>query len=416
MASHRRLNMPSGRRTAIGLTMAALASLTLLAQTAPPAHAAPTEPRPSIEAVKERVDTLYQEAGSATQAYNGAKEHTDKQRVRVEGLLGDVAERTRKVNEARRKLGAFATAQYRTGGISTTATLLLASDSQSFFDQSHLLARMTGRQQQALKTYQAQQSAATKERAKASRNLGSLTTAQNDLKTKKKAVQTKLTEARRLLSELTAEEQARLLELERKKKIEAERKAHELARQQADAARKERAERAERAERERRRRENADNSGSDDQSSNGSGAKTGGTDSESGELPGNGSGDITGPADPSYIAKAQQAIDFARAQLGKPYVWGATGPTSYDCSGLTQGAWRAAGVLLPRTTWDQVKIGKRVATSDLTPGDLVFFYRDSSHVGLYLGSGMMIHAPKPGASVRIESIFSMPIYGSIRPA
>ncbi|MEU3072499.1 C40 family peptidase, partial [Streptomyces laurentii] len=103
-------------------------------------------------------------------------------------------------------------------------------------------------------------------------------------------------------------------------------------------------------------------------------------------------------------------------QIGKPYVWGATGPSSYDCSGLTQAAWRAAGVTLPRTTWDQVKVGTRVATADLQPGDLVFFYDDISHVGIYIGGGKMIHAPKPGAYVREESIYYMPIYGSVRPA
>lgn len=102
--------------------------------------------------------------------------------------------------------------------------------------------------------------------------------------------------------------------------------------------------------------------------------------------------------------------------MGKPYVWGATGPASYDCSGLTQAAWKAAGVDIPRTTWDQVKIGTRVATADLRPGDLVFFYDDISHVGIYKGDGMMIHAPKPGANVREESIYYMPIYGSVRPA
>lgn len=109
-------------------------------------------------------------------------------------------------------------------------------------------------------------------------------------------------------------------------------------------------------------------------------------------------------------------LAFARAQIGKPYVWGASGPSSYDCSGLTQAAWREAGVTLPRTTWDQVEVGTRVATSDLKPGDLVFFYDDISHVGVYKGDGMMIHAPKPGANVREESIYSMPIYGSVRPA
>lgn len=121
------------------------------------------------------------------------------------------------------------------------------------------------------------------------------------------------------------------------------------------------------------------------------------------------------PADGAASAAGARAVAFARAQLGKPYVWGATGPRSYDCSGLTQAAWRAAGVTLPRTTWDQVKAAPRIATSALRPGDLVFFYSDISHVGIYIGGGRMIHAPRPGTSVREDSVFYQPIYGSVRP-
>ncbi|GAA4665904.1 C40 family peptidase [Streptomyces youssoufiensis] len=414
MASHRRsrsrLGVPSGRRTAAGLTTAALTSLALLVQVAPSATAVPREPRPSIEEVRQRVDTLYREAGSATQAYNGAKERTDAQQARVDELLGDVAEHTERVNEVRRKLGSFAAAQYRSGSAHSTATLLLAADSKSLFDQSHLLARLTSRQQRALTDYEARRSAAAIQRGKATQSLASLTAAQEDLRAKKKSVQAKLTEARKVLSRLTAEEKARLAELERKKQAEAERKAKELAREQAAKEREEREQR-EREQREREEREN------DGHTSDGGGTGDGSGQGEDADR-GDGSGDTlpSDPALPADTAKAQQAIDFARAQLGKPYVWGATGPDSYDCSGLTQGAWRAAGVTLPRTTWDQVKVGTRIATTDLAPGDLVFFYADSSHVGLYIGEGQMIHAPKPGANVRIESIFTMPLYGNVRPA
>ncbi|MDQ1036637.1 cell wall-associated NlpC family hydrolase [Streptomyces sp. V3I8] len=114
-------------------------------------------------------------------------------------------------------------------------------------------------------------------------------------------------------------------------------------------------------------------------------------------------------------AKAAEALAFARAQIGKPYVWGASGPGSYDCSGLTQAAWKAAGVTLPRTTWDQVGTGTAVSVDSARPGDLVFFYDDISHVGICVGDGMMIHAPKPGAYVREESIHSMPIHSVVRP-
>ncbi|MGW3275595.1 C40 family peptidase, partial [Streptomyces kronopolitis] len=114
--------------------------------------------------------------------------------------------------------------------------------------------------------------------------------------------------------------------------------------------------------------------------------------------------------------RAARAVSFAYAALGKPYVWGATGPSAYDCSGLTQAAWKSGGVALPRTTYTQISSGPRVDRSQLAPGDLVFFYSGISHVGLYIGDGKMIHAPHPGAPVRIAPIDQMPFAAATRPA
>lgn len=123
---------------------------------------------------------------------------------------------------------------------------------------------------------------------------------------------------------------------------------------------------------------------------------------------------ITTPVSSSQ--QGQVALAFAREQLGEPYAFGATGPNRWDCSGLTQAAWRAAGVTIPRTTYTQVKIGKRIARADLQPGDLVFFYGSRpSHVGLYAGDGLIIHAPRPGKTVSYSKISSMPYAGAVRP-
>ncbi|MFJ8844042.1 NlpC/P60 family protein [Streptomyces cyaneofuscatus] len=406
LASHRKPRTKVRTTTpAVGFTTAALASVTLLSTQS--ATAAPAEPKPAIEDVQKKVDELYRQAGSATQQYNRAKAASTAQRTKVDTLLSDVAKRTEKINEARRELGAFAAEQYRTGGIAPTATFFLADDPQAYFDQSRLMSRSTERQQKAVDDFRTQQAAASKKRAEAVQSLESLTETQTTLRSSKQQVQNKLTEARSLLAKLTAEEKARLAELERKKEAEAKEKAERLAaRQAAEAKEREEREAAEKKARE----EAAKESGGDSGTGSGSGTGTG-------TSPGSGTGTGTGTGtDGSYAAKAQKVLDFARAQIGKPYVWGASGPASYDCSGLTQAAWREAGVTLPRTTWDQVKVGTRVATSDLQPGDLVFFYDDISHVGIYKGDGMMIHAPKPGANVREESIYYMPIYGSVRPA
>lgn len=378
LASHRKPRSPRVvPGPAVGLTTAALTSVALLSQSA---TAAPEKPRPSLEEVRKKVDGLYHEAGVATQKYNAAKERADAQRRKVDGLLDDVARRTEKLNEARAELGSFAAAQYRTGGVSGTATLLLADDPAQYFDQTQLMHRLTGRQKKAVDDYQSQQLSTARKRAEATRSLAKLTGSQRSLKSAKQDVQAKLGTARTLLSQLTAKEKARLAAIEKKKEEEARRKAAALARKQAE-------------ERERREREEREN----DEGGTGGGEETPGT-------PGGAS-----------AAQGEQALAFARQQIGKPYVWGATGPDSFDCSGLTLAAWKAAGITLPRTTWDQVKTGTTIPVSEARPGDLVFFYDDISHVGLYLGDGTMVHAPKPGADVREESIYYMPIHSVVRP-
>jgi cell wall-associated NlpC family hydrolase len=369
----------------------------LLSQTA---GAAPADDRPSLEEVEKKVEDLYRQAESATEKYNSAKERSAKQREQVDTLLDDIARRTQQLNEAREELGSYAAAQYRTGaGLPDTATFLLADSPQDFFDRSQLMDRLTGRQKEAVDDYFTQQSATMKKRQEAGRSLETLTDSQTVLRTAKATVQKKLSAARELLSRLTAEEKARLAAIEKRRQQEAVRKAAELARQQQE---EERQAREEAAAAEQRERENGSGAGS-----------TAGS-------PETGGGTSEPPAtDPTYATRAEKAVGFARAQIGKPYVWGATGPDSYDCSGLTQDAWQAAGVSLPRTTYDQVEAGTTVPLSQARPGDLVFFYDDITHVGIYIGNGMMIHAPKPGTYVREESVYydgEASIHSVVRPA
>ncbi|WBO64327.1 C40 family peptidase [Streptomyces camelliae] len=370
MASHRK-SRPGGT-TGVGLRTPALATaaLTSIAMLSQTAEAAPgtDHTRPSLEEVEKKVDDLYRQAESATEKYDAATERTGKQRGRVDALRDEVARRTARLNKARDELGSFAAAQYRTGAAAPdTATFLLADNPQDYFDQTQLMSRLTTREKSAVDAYIDEQASTMKKRREAAQSLQTLTESQHELQTAKSTVQQKLASARELLSQLTAQEKARLAAIEREKQQEAARKAAELAKQQAEAQQK--------------------------TTSSGSSSPTGSASSGSSGSAG------------SYDTKAAKAIAFARAQIGKPYVWGATGPDSYDCSGLTQAAWKAAGVTLPRTTYDQVNAGTTVSLADARPGDLIFFYDDISHVGLYIGNGMMIHAPKPGAYVREESVY-----------
>ncbi|GAA3849829.1 NlpC/P60 family protein [Streptomyces sedi] len=397
MGTHRKprggiLESPSARRGAIGVGACALASATLFGQ---PAFADDDEQQGIEEQrdratsaaerareVREQVDALYHEAGVATQHYNASQENVDAQQGQVDDALAAADAATEQVNEARQTLGAMAAAQYRagTGGLPDAAAMLLADDPKSFFDIGYTLDRLTSLQQHALDRFSEREQAADEERDAATEALAELEERERELQSQKQAVQDRLAEARSLLDQLDEEEQAELEELERLEEEEAARRAEEARQEQ---------ERREQEERERQEREEQEQ------------------EQQQPETP---------PDSGDYATAAEAAIAFAEGELGKPYVWGATGPNSYDCSGLTQAAWRAAGVEIPRVTWDQVNIGTTIPRDQIQPGDLIFFYDDISHVGLYVGDGQMIHAPKPNDVIKFESIDNMPWHSAVRPA
>jgi cell wall-associated NlpC family hydrolase len=381
MATHRKarpaiLSSP-GPRTAVGLTTAALATATLLTESASAAPAPPAKPaQPSIAEVQGKVDTLLHQVDVATQKYDGTKEKTDQQNVTANKLLAQAAQKTQALNESRRILGQYAAAQYRAGGDTTTTRYLLAPDPQALVDQVHLTSVLADRQNAAVASYRTQQVAATQQRIEAAKSLAALTVQQAQLKTAKADVQSKLSAAQHLLNNLTAQEKARLAALQAQQEAAARAKAAAFAAQQKAAQLAAEAKAAAQA-----------------------AAK----------------GTPPAPTAPANSSVAEQAIAFAQQQLGKPYVWGATGPGSFDCSGLTQAAYKAAGISLPRTTYDQVNVGSRVSEANLQPGDLIFFFSDVSHVGLYIGNGEMIHAPHTGTVVKIAPITEMPFYAAVRP-
>lgn len=118
---------------------------------------------------------------------------------------------------------------------------------------------------------------------------------------------------------------------------------------------------------------------------------------------------------PAPNPRAQIAVNFAMAQLGKPYVYGAAGPRAFDCSGLTMAAWAAAGVSMSHSSSDQYYDFPHVSESQLQPGDLIIWYSTLHHVGIYIGNGKMIHAPHTGAVVEVGNVHDMPVAGFVRP-
>ena len=113
--------------------------------------------------------------------------------------------------------------------------------------------------------------------------------------------------------------------------------------------------------------------------------------------------------------RAAAAVHYAMAQIGKAYVYGAAGPSAYDCSGLTMAAWGSAGVGLPHSSSAQYGSGTHISESQLQPGDLVFYYSPISHVGMYIGNGMIVNAENPSAGIRVTGLHSMPYVGAVRP-
>jgi cell wall-associated NlpC family hydrolase len=108
------------------------------------------------------------------------------------------------------------------------------------------------------------------------------------------------------------------------------------------------------------------------------------------------------------------ALSYALAQVGKSYVYGAAGPSSFDCSGLTMAAWSQAGVSLPHSSSAQYNSGQHISESELQPGDLVFYYSPISHVGMYIGGGKIVNALNPGSGVKVSGLHDMPFSGAVR--
>ncbi|MFE7544186.1 C40 family peptidase [Streptomyces platensis] len=321
--------------------------------------------------VKHRVDALYQEAEVATQSYNGAKDSADTTREELSRLQDEAARRTGKLNAARAELGALAAGQYRSGGIDPTVRLLLSADPQRYLDGAAVLERTGSHQATAVAGYARRLGSVRQVRQRAEDTVERLADTEAQLKKHRVTVVHKLDAAEQLLSRLTAEQRQRMT-------------ARDGARSGPGQGR----------------------TGQGDGHGDG---REGGTLSR---LP----GAVGAAAAQAPNPRAARAVSFAYSALGKPYVWGATGPAGYDCSGLTQAAWKAGGVALPRTTYTQISSGPRVARSQLAPGDLVFFYSGISHVGIYVGDGRMIHAPHPGAPVRIAPVDQMPFAAATRPA
>ncbi|WP_030342081.1 C40 family peptidase [Streptomyces sp. NRRL S-1022] len=359
--------MRSGKRGLLTAALTVLCAVTVLSapgtafasaapaptQKATPAPTPTPVPDRDLEQVRKKLDRLYHDAAVATDAYNAAEEKTKKQSAEIVALAKKIVEGRQKLEKLKDQAGAAARDQYRTGGLSSSAQFLLSDDPGQFLDG-------------AGRVLQGQHAAKTL--------MDEKTRTQRDL-------QRYADDAADRWQQLEANRKAKAAA---KKKIEKQIDAAEELQSRLEKKEKERLARLEQ--------EAADK------------AQTAWLDT--GALK-----DVHGKAS----EQGEKAVRYATLQLGKPYVWGAEGPDSFDCSGLTSQAWAAAGHPVPRTSQEQWKQLRHVDVKDMRPGDLVIYFSDASHVGMYIGDGAIIHAPRPGRTVTIAGAGSMPILGVVRP-
>ncbi|MFF3768971.1 NlpC/P60 family protein [Streptomyces sp. NPDC002232] len=317
------------------------------------AAALPPSGGDSVGALLTRLRTLYRQAEEATERYNAAEEALKLQAADTKKVTARLTAARTALAEGRAAAGRIARDQYQgRSEISSYLRLLFAEDPQSALDEGHLMARASR-----------ERATAVTRLTSAERRAGSLASASRKAldrqqglasaqRVRRDEVRARLLDVEKLLAGLSPDQLARVTELERVQTAGAQRELLD-------------------------------------------------------------SGVLDGPRTPSRAGA--EALRFAVGQIGKPYEWGAEGPEAYDCSGLTQRAWAAAGRELPRTSQEQWASLPRVPLTELRPGDLVVYFPGATHVALYLGGGLVVQAPRPGAKVKVSPLAANPVLGAVRP-
>ncbi|MFJ6568501.1 NlpC/P60 family protein [Streptomyces sp. NPDC091292] len=317
------------------------------------AVAAPGPEGRSVPKLLTDLQKLFRQTEEATERYNGTEEKLKQQRDQTNRLNARLAKARAALHDSRGAAGRLARQQYQgSSDFSPYVRLLLARDPQQALDQTHVLQRVSLERVETVDRLADGARQADDLAASARKALDDQLVLAERQKKERDDVQNKLKDVEKLLASLTAGQLAELARLE--------------ADGAADAQRKFVA-----------------------------------------------SGALSSARPPSEAGN--RALRFAVEQIGKPYEWGAEGPGSYDCSGLTSQAWAHAGREIPRTSQEQWESLERVPLGELRPGDLVLYFPGATHVGIYLGDGMVVQAPRPGAVVKVSPVAANPVLGAVRP-
>jgi peptidoglycan DL-endopeptidase CwlO len=360
------------RSSLLFLPSMALGAALLVVPAGVPAAA---DPPLTIEQAKAQISALEAEAEALDQQYVAVEQQVKAGKAKLKLKRADVSAQIARVDKIKFQVGQFALAQFQNRDLGVAAQLVFNSDAEDFLSQISTVQKVSENQNSVLQDFQQQQADLADLERSAEGDLAVLTQQEKELKALSAASEKKIAESKAVLARLTAEERQRLAAAQKKAAADARKTAEKST------------------------------GGSTTKKSTGGSTKSSRSKTRD-PLPVS-SGTTSG--------RGAKALAFAKAQLGKPYVRNASGPNAYDCSGLTMASWRYAGVSIPRTSTAQYSVGRWVAKSDLQLGDLVFFYSGISHVALYAGNGLVIHAPHPGASVEYIKMSYMPYMGARRP-
>jgi cell wall-associated NlpC family hydrolase len=373
-----------------------------------PAQTALADTAAQIAAVKKDIHDADAKLAALETKAEQASERYNQARVQ----LGDVSHRLLLAEDKvtrdkaalalkQEQVDAFVVAAYQGGGVADITAFISGGSAQDTIDRLDSLGLVARNQDSALADLEIAKHAAADAEVEAQQILDEQKRVTARVAAEKAAIGATVTEQMALLDSLAAEQ----THLFHKAKVEAEREAARLAaialakrkaalKAAAEALARQRAADAAQARADARAKAAADAANNNN---GGGGGGGGGTDPSA-----NGSNG------------AQIALKWAYRELGRPYVWGANGPNTFDCSGLTQYVWAKAGVYLPHYTGDQWNSGRHISRSELQPGDLVFYYSDLHHMAIYIGNGQVIHAPHTGDVVRIAPLDMDPYAGAVR--
>lgn len=370
----------SAPRRGRGVAFAAITGAILLGTVASVDPGAQAAPDP-IDQAKVRLAQLDEQTSKVQEDYTEAQAALDKAQKDLDRSQRDLKTQSDKVATMRKALGRVALSDYQSGGgVSMTTQLVASGDSGQFLSKLATIQNVTERTSVQFQDFQAEQARLKSMKSQAEADRATIESQRNQQAKLLADAKKKEQEAKQVVDRLTAQQRA---ELKRQQAAEAQAAAAHAVSRSAGRP-------------------------TDQQSALGQPSSSSTQASQTGSQ-------VPIP-DPSHgvSSRAQSALSFALAQLGKPYIWGGTGPTDYDCSGLMMASWGKAGVSLPRTAAAQYAAGTPVSTSDLQPGDLVFFYPGITHVGMYIGDGKFIHASSPRTGIKVSVLAQQPSYQGAR--